>query len=64
MWCTEELRKKDDFSDVIFTDESTVQLEQHSKICFRKHLNPRKLKQRAKHPVKLRVEYQPREPPE
>ena len=55
MWCKEELRKKDDFSNVIFTDESTVQLEQHSKICFRKHLKPRNLKQRAKHPMKLHI---------
>ena len=49
------LRSKEEFQDVTFTDESTVQLEQHSKICFRKRLRPRKLKQRAKHPVKVHV---------
>ena len=55
MWCEEQLRNKDDFNNVIFADESTVQLEQHSKICFRKRLQPRNLKQRAKHPVKIHI---------
>ena len=40
---------------MIFTDECSVQLEQHSRICFRKHLQPRKLKPRAKHPVKIHI---------
>ena len=48
MWCEEQLLNKDDFSNVIFTDESSIQLEQHSKICFRKRLQPRNL---PKHPV-------------
>lgn len=55
MWCKEQLRSKEDFKNVIFTDETTVQLEQHSRICFRKRLQPRNLKQRAKHPVKIHV---------
>lgn len=37
------------------TDECTVQLEQHSRICFRKKLQPRTLKQRAKHPIKTHI---------
>ena len=49
------MRCKEDFTKVIFTDESTVQLEQHGRICFRKRLQPRKLKQRAKHPVKIHI---------
>ena len=49
------LRSKQEFKDVIFADESTVQLEQHSRICFRKRLQPRQLKQRAKHPIKIHV---------
>ena len=40
---------------LFFTDETTVQLEQHSRICFRKRLQPRLLKQRAKHPIKIHV---------
>ena len=55
MWCEEQLRIKDDLSNVIFCNESTIQLEQHSKICFRKQLEPRNLKPRAKHPVKIHI---------
>ena len=54
-WCREQLRAKEQFKDVIFTDESTVQLEHHSRLCFRKQRQPRILKQRAKHPVKVHV---------
>ena len=43
------------FDDVVFTDESTVQLEQHAHLCFRKRLQPRNLKQRAKHPIKVHI---------
>ena len=49
------MRVNEDFDDVIFTDESTIQLEHHSRLCFRKHHMPRLLKQRAKHPVKINV---------
>ena len=55
IWSKEQLRTEEEFKDVIFTDETTVQLEQHSKICFRKRLQPRQLKQRAKHPIKIHV---------
>ena len=55
IWCKEQLRVKEDFTNVIFTDECTVQLESYSRICFRKRYQPRILKQRAKHPVKLHI---------
>lgn len=55
IWCQEQLRTKEKFENVIFTDESTVQLENHSRICFRKQLQPRRLKQRAKHPIKVHI---------
>ena len=55
IWCKEQLRTGEDFSDVIFTDECTIQLEQHSRICFRNRLQPRILKQRAKHPIKIHI---------
>jgi len=55
IWYQEQLRSKEEFQNVIFTDESTVQLEQHSRICFRKQLQPRLLKQRAKHLVKVHI---------
>ena len=38
------------FDNVIFTDESTVWLEQHGMICFRKEGQPAKLKPKSKHP--------------
>ena len=43
------------FLDFIFTNECTVQLEQHSRICFCKKLQPRALKQWAKHPIKIHI---------
>ena len=55
IWCKEQQRSKEDFADVIFTDECTVQLEQHNRVCFRKRLQPRTLKQRAKHPIKVHI---------
>ena len=54
-WCREQLRLKETFDDVIFTDESTIQLDHHSRVCFRKRLQPRALKQRPKHPIKIHV---------
>ena len=49
------LRVNEDFRDVIFTDESTIQLECHSRHCFRKEKQRRALKQRAKHAAKIHV---------
>ena len=54
-WCEEEIKSKDDFADIIFSDECTIQLEQHGRLCFRKRKQPRKLKQRPKHPLKLHI---------
>ena len=39
----------------VFTDECTIQLERHSRVCFRKQHQCRLLKPRAKHPVKIHV---------
>ena len=38
-----------------FSDECTVQLEQHGRLCFRKQKQPQKLKLRPKHPQKLHI---------
>ena len=54
-WCQRQLDNKETFDDVIFTDECSVQLEQHGKLCFRKEKEPRVLKQRPKHPVKVHI---------
>ena len=37
---------------MLFTDESTVELEQYGWLCFRKLLQ---LKERAKHPIKVHI---------
>lgn len=54
-WCQRQINNKEQFRNVVFTDECSVQLEQHSKICFRKQRQPRALKQRAKHPTKVHI---------
>ena len=54
-WCKQQIKNNEQFKNVIFTDECSVQLELHSRLCFRKKLQPRALKQRAKHPVKLHI---------
>ena len=54
-WCKQQLENEEDFSDIIFTDECTVQLDHHSRICFRKKGDQRALKRRAKHPVKVHI---------
>lgn len=48
-------RCKEDFKIVIFADESTIQLEQYSRLCFCKRLQPCRLKQHVKHPVKIHI---------
>ena len=44
----------DNFEDVLWTDESSVQLQCHKRFCCRKGEQPRP-KPRAKHPVKVHV---------
>ena len=43
------------FDNVFFTDESSLWLEQHVKICFRKEAQPAKLKPKSKHPLKVHI---------
>ena len=49
------IENEESFDDVIFTDESTIWLEQHGKICFRKEGQPAKLKPKSKHPFKVHI---------
>ncbi|RCN46359.1 hypothetical protein ANCCAN_07653 [Ancylostoma caninum] len=53
---TEKLDAKKAFSDCVFTDESTVQIDCSTKFCYVKNgnHNPR-LRSRAKHPAKLHI---------
>ena len=50
-----KIKRLDWFHNVIFTDESTVQLECHWRTCSRKKKTPRKLKYKHKHPPKVHV---------
>ena len=45
----------DDFADVIWSDETTVQIETHRRHCYRKLGEKPRLKPRAKHPTKVHV---------
>ena len=49
------LDNNEDFDNVIFTDESTIWLDRHGKVCFRKEGTPGKLKPRGKHPFKVTI---------
>ena len=50
-FCQEAVRTKDNFADVIFTDECSVWMETHAKICFRRIGELPKVK----HPYKIHV---------
>ena len=54
-WATKCLAENDDFDDVIWSDETSVQLELHRRHCFRKMNQPPKLKPKPKHPIKVHV---------
>ena len=47
--------ENDTFDDVIWSDETSVQLEFHRRHCFRKADQPPKLKPKPKHPIKVHV---------
>lgn len=52
-WANQNI--SNDFSDVIWSDESSIQLETHRRHCYRKIGSPPTPKPRAKHPVKVHV---------
>ena len=55
LWCRYLKDTNERYENIVFTDECTVQLERHSRLCFRKQRQCRLLKPRAKHPVKIHV---------
>lgn len=55
LWCHYMKNSNEMYENVIFTDECTVQLDRHSRICFRKKYQRRLLKPRAKHPAKIHI---------
>ncbi|XP_057306712.1 uncharacterized protein LOC130644934 [Hydractinia symbiolongicarpus] len=46
---------KDDFANVIFTDESTIMLDKHGRLCFKKRGELSKLRPSVKHSYKVHV---------
>ena len=52
-WAKEFLH--DDFHDVVWTDETTVQLQSHKRFCCRKMTELPRPKPRPKHPVEVHV---------
>ena len=49
------IQRGDDFDDVIWSDETSIQLECHRRHCFRKKNQPLRLKPKPKHPIKVHV---------
>ena len=49
------LENKETFDNVIFSDESSVQLDHHGWLCFRKIGQARKLKPKPKHLPEVHV---------
>ena len=54
-WCQKQIDNRENFENVIFTDECTVQLDHHGRLSFRKEKEQRMLKQRPKHPAKIHI---------
>ena len=57
VWAMENLAEalQNGFKDVLWTDECSIQLEQHKRFCYRKKSEPPKPKPRPKHPCKVHV---------
>ena len=54
-WCNLMLSTNETFDNVIFSDECSVKLDNHGRLCFRLRGEPRTLKPKPKHPVKVHV---------
>ena len=54
-WCQKQIDNNEKFENVLFTDECTVQLDHHGRLCFRQEGEPRVLKPRPKHPTKVHI---------
>ena len=46
---------KEEFEDVVFMDEHTVQLDHHGQLGFHKEKEPSVLNQQPKHPAKIHI---------
>ena len=52
-FCLKAFTEKDTFENVIFTDETSVQMAQHGRVCFHKDGTKPKQKGCPKHPLKV-----------
>ena len=50
VFCLKAMRKKDNFEDDIFTDETSVEIQQYTRYSFRKNGSVPKCKGQPKHP--------------
>lgn len=55
LWCQEQLANKEEFDNVIWTDECSVQIDAHGHLGFPKVKQPRKLKPGPKHLAKFQI---------
>ena len=56
LWCQQRVEQNDlDLNDVIFSDESSVQLESNRKMCYYKIGQPSRLCGKPRHPPKVHV---------
>ena len=53
--CKERVTEKDTFQDVIWSDECSVQFDNHGRLCFRKKHHQRRLKPKPKHPPNVHI---------
>ena len=53
-WCQEQL-EGETFSNIIWTDESSIQIDLHRRRCYRKIRQPKRLKPHPKHPAKVHI---------
>ena len=57
-WCEDAVSSGEQFLDVVFTDETTVQLEQHRRIAYSYRANrSRIIRSRVKYPVKVKFTF-------
>ena len=54
-FCPKCVEDNEQFDDITFTDECSVHMEKHAKLCFRHRWEQPKLKGRAKHPFKVHI---------
>ena len=55
VFCLKPMRENDNLEDVIFTDETSVEIQEYTRYSFRENESVPKRKGRPKHPLKVRI---------